>query len=118
MSHICDAIWLSTKGKLACPYCNKDTNYLWLKFGCKHWYMGHRRWLPSSHKWRRNKVSSNNKIETRDAPVPLIGDQELQQYESFGQVSFGKMSNKRKQCEEETSGRKVFFSFHTGKISL
>jgi hypothetical protein len=33
----------STKGKFACPYCHKDTEYLWLKFGSKHCYMGHRR---------------------------------------------------------------------------
>jgi hypothetical protein len=30
----------STKGKFACPYCNKDIDYLWLKFGCKHCYLG------------------------------------------------------------------------------
>jgi hypothetical protein len=34
--------------------------------------------------------------------VPLTRDQVLQQYESFEQVTFGKMSNKRKQREEET----------------
>jgi hypothetical protein len=34
--------------------------------------------------------------------VPLTRDQVLQQYESFEQVTFGKMSNKRKQHEEET----------------
>ena len=27
----------STKGKFACPYCHKDTEYLWLKFGSKHY---------------------------------------------------------------------------------
>jgi hypothetical protein len=32
----------STKGKFACPYFHKDTEYLWLKFGSKHCYMGHR----------------------------------------------------------------------------
>jgi hypothetical protein len=55
--------------------------------------------------------------------VPLTGDQVLQQYESFGQVTFGKMSNKRKQREEETrwhnwQKKSNFFSFHTGKITL
>ena len=40
----------STKGKFACPYCNKDTNFLWLKFGSKHCYMGHRCFLPMDHK--------------------------------------------------------------------
>ncbi|WVZ82126.1 hypothetical protein U9M48_029427 [Paspalum notatum var. saurae] len=92
----------STKGKFACPYCHKDTEYLWLKFGCKHCYLGHRRWLTPNHKWRRNKISFNNKVETREAPIPLTGAQVLQQYDSFEQVTFGKMSKKRKQRDEET----------------
>jgi len=73
----------STKGKFACPYCHRHTDYLWLKFGSKHCYMGHRRFLPLKHKWRRNKVSFNNKAETREAPVPLSGEQVKQYYESF-----------------------------------
>jgi hypothetical protein len=40
----------STKGKFACPYCNKDTDFLWLKYGSKHCYMGHRRFLPMKHR--------------------------------------------------------------------
>ncbi|WVZ58442.1 hypothetical protein U9M48_008718 [Paspalum notatum var. saurae] len=56
----------------------------------------------ANHKWRRNKTSFNNRAENRAAPVPLSGAQVLQQYESFEQVQFGKMSNKRKQREEET----------------
>ncbi|WVZ49852.1 hypothetical protein U9M48_001175 [Paspalum notatum var. saurae] len=71
-SIICDVI-SSTKGKFACPYRHKDTEYLWLKFGCKHCYLGHRRWLTPNHKWRRNKISFNNKVETREAPIPLTG---------------------------------------------
>ena len=92
----------STKGKFACPYCHKDTDYLWLKFGSKHCYMGHRRFLPSEHRWRRNKASFNNKVEHREAPVPLSGEQVLQQYESFEQVTFGRTTcKKRKQREED-----------------
>ena len=51
------------------------------------------------HKWRHNKISFNNQLETREAPVPLTGEQVLrtseqvlQQYESFEQVTFGKAS--------------------------
>jgi len=80
----------STKGKFACPYCHKDTEYLWLKHGRKHCYMGHRHFLPSNHAWHQNKVSFNNKVETKEAPVPLTGAQVLEQYESFEQVTFGK----------------------------
>ena len=63
----------STKRKFACPYCHKDTDYLWLKFGSKHYCLCHRRFLPWNHRWRRNKNSFNNKIETREALVPLTG---------------------------------------------
>ena len=41
----------STKGKFDCPYCHKHTDYLWLKHGSKHCYLGHRRFLPMNHKW-------------------------------------------------------------------
>jgi hypothetical protein len=91
----------STKGKFACPYCHRHTDYLWLKYGSKHCYMGHRRFLPTKHKWRRNKVSFDNKVEIREAPVPLRGEQVKQDYESFQQVTFGKDSRKRKQRDEE-----------------
>lgn len=92
----------STKGKFACPYCHKFTEYLWLKFGCKHCYLGYRRFLPQNHRWRRNKSSFNNKVETREALVPLTGEEVLQEYDSFEQPKFGQGTRKRKQREEET----------------
>jgi len=91
----------TTKGKFACPYCHKDTDYLWLKFGSKHCYLGHRRFLPQNHRWRRNKNNFNNKSEMREAPVPLTGAQVIQQYESFEQPKFGTATKKRKQREED-----------------
>jgi hypothetical protein len=45
----------STKGKLACPVCNKDASFRSLKYGHKTCYMGHRRWLPQGHEWRKRK---------------------------------------------------------------
>ncbi|RLM66420.1 uncharacterized protein C2845_PM16G03270 [Panicum miliaceum] len=92
----------STKGKFACPYCHKDTDYLWLKFGSKHCYLGHRRFLPHNHRWRRNKRSFNNKTEMREAPQPLSGEQVRQQYESFEQPKFGTTTKKRKRSEEHS----------------
>jgi len=89
----------SMKGKFACPYCHKDTEYLWLKHGRKHCYMGHRRFLPPDHPWRNNKVSFNNKVETREAPVPLTGAQVFEQFESFEQVKFGKTTASKKKKE-------------------
>jgi len=111
----------STKGKFACPYCHKDTEYLWLKHGRKHCYMGHRRFFPSDHPWR-NKVSFNNKVETREAPVPLTGAQVFEQFESFEQVKFGKTtaSKKRKSDEDKRwhnwRKKSIFFSSLTGLL--
>jgi hypothetical protein len=39
--------------------------------------------------------------EMRAAPVPLTGDQVLQQFESFDQPKFGTASKKKKQREED-----------------
>ena len=35
-----------TKGKLACPICNKDKVFRWLKSSKKICYIGHRQFLP------------------------------------------------------------------------
>ena len=104
----------STKGKFACPYCHKDTEYLWLKHGRKHCYMGHRCFLSLDHPWSNNKVGFNNKVKTREAHVPLIGAQVLEQFESFEQVKFGKMIASKKGSATKTKdgttgGRRVFF---------
>jgi len=70
--------------------------------------------LPPDHPWRNNKVSFNNKVETREAPVPLTGAQVLEQFESFEQVKFGKMTASKKISATKTKdgttgGRRVFF---------
>jgi len=47
----------STKGKLACPVCNKDTMFRRMKFEFKTCHMGHRRFLPQGHIWRKKNLS-------------------------------------------------------------
>ena len=91
----------STKGNFSCPYYHKDTDYLWLKHGKKFCYMGHRRFLPLDHPWHMNKMSFNNEEETREAPVPLSGQDVLDNYATFHQTGFGKdISKKRKRDED------------------
>jgi hypothetical protein len=48
----------STKGKFACPCCHKDTEFIWPKYGSKHCYMGHRRFLCMNHRWCKTKSAS------------------------------------------------------------
>ncbi|CAN1757493.1 hypothetical protein LINPERHAP1_LOCUS6538 [Linum perenne] len=83
----------STKGRLACPSCNKHTHSQWLTHGRKFCYLGHRRFLPMTHVLRRHKRSFDNKQEFRSAPKPLSGSEVL--HELHGkQINFGKKSKK------------------------
>ena len=47
-------VW-RTKGTLACPPCNYDSQSRWLRYGRKFSYIGHRRFLDSDHKFRKQK---------------------------------------------------------------
>ena len=76
----------STKGKLACPVCNLDTSSRRLPNGRKTCYLGHRRFLPINHSWRKNAKAFDGTTEKRTAPKHLSGDDILQQYAQFSQV--------------------------------
>jgi hypothetical protein len=87
----------STKGKHACPVCNKDTMFYRLKYGFKECYMCHRRWLPPDHEWRQEKELFDGTEEHRLAPEEISRDQLLQQLIDVEHVQFGKhVGNKRK----------------------
>jgi len=64
----------STKGFLACHYCQKETCSERIYHRKKWCYMSHRRFLEPDHKWRLNKTSFNKKLERRPPPKPLTGD--------------------------------------------
>lgn len=101
----------STKGKLACPACNADTDSNWLKYGRKHCYMGHRRFLPTDHIWRTRKGLFNDKEDRRMPPRDLGGDDVQTQLHMIGDVQFGKSRRKRKRTVEELNWtkRSIFF---------
>jgi hypothetical protein len=102
----------STKGALACPCCNKETSSLRLKYGRKQCYMGHRRFLPVNHIWRKNKSSFDNTREIRNQPRQLTGDDVITQLENLELGTFGKSTRKRKRNEEVNHNWKkksVFF---------
>ncbi|XP_062147815.1 uncharacterized protein LOC133856781 [Alnus glutinosa] len=83
----------STKEKLACPICNKDTDFRRLKHGHKMCCMGHRRWLPQGHAWRIRKELFDGTEEHRLKPEELSGDQLLQQVLDFIGVQFEQETN-------------------------
>ena len=69
----------STKGEFACPCCNKHTRSRWLSHGRKFCYMGHRRFLPIGHKFRKDRVSFGGKWEWGSKPPQLSGVDILRQ---------------------------------------
>ncbi|XP_077224998.1 uncharacterized protein LOC143858225 [Tasmannia lanceolata] len=96
----------STKGKLACPSCSKDTCSLRLKHGRKFCYMGHRRFLEENHKFRFEKFAFDGTVEKRSAPIPLSGTQVFYQLQSIN-TTFGKKKDidpKKKSTHRKKSG--------------
>ncbi|KAD2804018.1 hypothetical protein E3N88_37395 [Mikania micrantha] len=55
----------STKGKQACPVCEDETSSIYLTNSKKTVYMGHRRFLPPNHRYRRKTKEFDGKTELR-----------------------------------------------------
>jgi len=111
----------STKGKLACPRCNKDTTFKRLKYGHKYCYMGHRRWLPQDHVWRKNKNLFDGNEEHKLEPEEMSRDQLLQQLMQVEGVQLGKGGKKRNREDEELNWTKksIFFKLpYWSKLKL
>ena len=71
----------STRGTYACPSCAGSTKSFYLTNGKKMCYMGHRRWLPQGHSYRRQKKKFDGKKETEAAPKPMDGSSVLKMLE-------------------------------------
>ncbi|CAN1820113.1 hypothetical protein LINPERHAP1_LOCUS28970 [Linum perenne] len=97
----------STNGRLACPACNKETYSQWLKYGRKFCYLGHRRFLPSRHVFRRYKKSFDNQQEFRPPPKSLSGSDVLADLQGR-QIKFGKKS-KNNHLPYAWKKRSIFF---------
>ncbi|XP_058006773.1 uncharacterized protein LOC110657485 [Hevea brasiliensis] len=94
----------STKGKLACPCCNKDTCWMRLANGGKQCYMGHRRYLPLNHKWRNDNKSFNGTRERGLPPKPLSGDDILDQVKNLEGVILTKAPHMKKAISHDGRG--------------
>ncbi|XP_019226066.1 PREDICTED: uncharacterized protein LOC109207583 [Nicotiana attenuata] len=99
----------STKGRLACPTCNYDTCSQYLKHSHKMCYLGHRRFLPRDHPFRRDKKSFDGKEEHRPAPAPLSGEEVFEELLEFNNI-FGKRAKKRPRSDKGPwKKRSIFF---------
>ncbi|KAL0325577.1 UNVERIFIED_CONTAM: hypothetical protein Sradi_5127000 [Sesamum radiatum] len=81
--------WI-TSGYFACPICMSETTCEHLPNSQKRCYMGHRRFLPSDHKWRDEMKAFDGKKDDRCAPVLQSGEEILEQLSSIEQVQFEK----------------------------
>ena len=97
--------WM-TKGRLACPCCHTNTCYYSLR--SKGGYIGHRRFLPTNHRWRNNATSFDGKTESRPPPKPLSGEEVLHQLNKIELVIFGN-GKKRKRDPSNWSEKSIFF---------
>ncbi|XP_070681794.1 uncharacterized protein [Malus domestica] len=88
----------STHGKLACPHCNYKTESTYLKKGRKYCYIGHCRFLPMLHVFRRQMKAFNLSDEREQAPSPMTGWECLQRL-SILQFKYGKTP--RKEVEDK-----------------
>ena len=94
----------STKGKLACPSCHKDTTSKRLRHGKKDCYMRHRRFLPLDHPYRRDRKNFDGTQERGESPTLLTGPEVMDQLSGFPNVTFGKIPEEEEM--ENVKGRK------------
>ncbi|WMV20185.1 hypothetical protein MTR67_013570 [Solanum verrucosum] len=85
----------STKGKLACPCCNKDTSSIRLANCKKESFMAHRRYLPRNHKWRNDKKSFDGTEEKSLPSKKRSGIEILHQVQDLEGLQLTKEPKKR-----------------------
>ena len=85
----------STKGKFACPICNKDCLSYQLQNGRKWCYMSHCRFLLTDHRFRRDKRSFDGNEEHRAAPKQLFAEDVLHQLHGMKHIILGKTSKNK-----------------------
>ncbi|KAL6655769.1 hypothetical protein ACP70R_006595 [Stipagrostis hirtigluma subsp. patula] len=93
----------STGGKYACPSCGIYTKSYSLKKSKKCCFMGHRRWLPQGHAFRRQKRQFDGKEETEIAPQTMSGSSVLTMLQGRVFV-LGKKVNVQKKVSTESKG--------------
>ncbi|CAN1782437.1 hypothetical protein LINPERHAP1_LOCUS15825 [Linum perenne] len=113
----------STKGRLACPACNMDTMSTWLYKGAKFYYMGHRRWLPTGHRWRRDKESFDGTKEKRIQPRSFSGDDLLSQMQDLEGIPLTKCTKTKVKIDHKFRGdnwnkKSIFFCLPYWKSNL
>ena len=107
----------STKGSLACPSCNYDSQSRWLRYGRKFSFIGHRQFLVVIINSVSEKKSFDGHVDMRLAPITVSGREIMLQTDAIADHVFGKkkvnLTNKRKRGEEALTvwkKRSIFFT--------
>ncbi|XP_040382650.1 uncharacterized protein LOC102715326 [Oryza brachyantha] len=91
----------STKGYFACADCDEEPCLQRLRH--KIGYVGHRRFLPHNHPWRKSRAF-NGKHENRERPRKFSSAEVLEQLEKVKNITLGKhpaRNKKRKRVEND-----------------
>ncbi|XP_020249260.1 uncharacterized protein LOC109826651 [Asparagus officinalis] len=95
----------STKGKLACPQCHHQTVSKRLPNCKKQCYLGNRRFLPITHRFRNDGASFDGKCERGQAPKMLTGAQCIAQMSNLT-FTFGKSPPSESETDDITRKKK------------
>ncbi|RYE23815.1 MAG: DUF4218 domain-containing protein [Sphingobacteriaceae bacterium] len=76
----------SVKCSIGCPICMKDTSSIRLKHGKKTVFLGHRRFLPRDHSYRRLKQAFDGNTEERPPPRILSGEDVYEMVKNVNEV--------------------------------
>ncbi|XP_028059523.1 uncharacterized protein LOC114263220 [Camellia sinensis] len=83
----------TVKGYYACPICSEGTCSHRLKYGKKNTYVGHGKFLPRYHPYRRQKKAFNGEQEFGLTPKPLTREEILNKVEGLVTI-WGKKNKK------------------------
>ncbi|XP_038679433.1 uncharacterized protein LOC119980710 [Tripterygium wilfordii] len=100
----------STKGEFACPTCNYETSSKWLNHSQKWCYLGHRRWLDNSHKFRYDTTTFDGNCEFRSSSPLLSGNDIINQIGDVNVISGKKRRKAETSNRNQWKKHSIFFS--------
>ncbi|GKB62380.1 hypothetical protein Tco_0918566 [Tanacetum coccineum] len=101
---LCSCPYSGFKG---CVVCGKDTNCVRLSASSKQSYVGHRRYLPYNHPFKKQKKAFNRQHEFLLALIPITGEQIYNEVQHI-EHKWGKgkrTNNKASENQEDLRGR-------------
>lgn len=96
------------KSSIGCPVCMKETSSIRLKNGRKTIYLGHRRFLPKNHRYRKQKKAFDGNTEERTAPRILTGDDVFEMVKDV-KVVLGKRKRKDQVVDGPWKKKSIFY---------